>query len=148
MSVNENFPAIMRSLALGDSATAKRLITDFSTDQHEQLYIYGTAVMSICLEHRFKDDSSPEAVRSFVNEMRYDFRNAEPPIKPLMIEAYIRAFCGEEHLLDEVPDSERMDAQIPIIRKIVGQSPELQGGIDDVMKDAEQLADSWAREED
>lgn len=138
---------IMKAAALGDSPTAKRLSADFSAEEHEQLYIFGTAVMAICLEQRFAEDSSAEAVRQFVHEMRFDFQKSDPPIKPLMIEGYIRAFCGEEHLLDEIPGSERLEAQIPIIRKIVAQSAHLNARLDDVMKDAELLAAEWASEE-
>ena len=103
--------------------------------------------MAICLEERFKDDAGSEAIRRFVEEMRHDFRNSQPPIKPLMIEAYIRAFAGEEHLLQEVPEDERADAQIPIIRKIVAQSPRLQDEIDQLMVDAGVLAAQWEETE-
>ena len=143
MSASDSFPAVMSALALGDVVTAKRLSVTFTADDHEGLYIFGTAVMALCLEDRFKDDAGPEAIRQFVDEMRYDFRNSEPSIKPLMIEAYIRAFAGEEHLLAEVPESERMDAQIPIIRKIVAQSPHLRNEIDRLMNDAGDLASQW-----
>lgn len=143
----DRFRAIMKALALGDSDTAKRLSVDFDADEHAALYVYGTAVMAICLEERFKDDASVEAVHKFVNEMRHDFRNSQPPIKPLMIEAYIRAFCGEDHLMDEVPETERADAQVPIIRKIVGQSPALQDRLDQVLEEATVLAEEWAAED-
>lgn len=135
---------ILKAIALGDGEAANRLNSQLDEAGHQELFGYATAVLSVCLEQRFKDDSSPEAIRQFVEQMRHDFRNAEPPIKPLMLEALIRAFAGEEHLLEEIPVDEQANAQYPIIRKIVAESDELRNRLDDVLNDAEVLVRQWA----
>ncbi|HIV59484.1 MAG TPA: hypothetical protein H9902_16170 [Candidatus Stackebrandtia faecavium] len=102
---------------------------------------------AIALLNRFEEDSSPEAIRKFANAMAANYANAQPPLKPFVIEGVIRAFAGEEHILDEISAEDQRDSQFPIIREIVAGSGELQARIDDVLTDAETLAREWEAEE-
>ena len=143
MTVTDNVRELVRSVALGDAAKAQRINDELSDEQRDELGIFGTAVVSVCLGHQFKDDSSHDAIRRFVARMQANYANTQPPLKPFAIEGVIRAFAGEEHLLDEISAQDQLASQFPIIREIVAETPELHGRIDDVLTDAETLVREW-----
>jgi hypothetical protein len=147
MSADPRFHQIITAVALGGDDSARQVGENLSEAEHGQLYIFGTAVMSICLERRFQADASAEAIRSFVNEMRQNYANSKRQFNYLAIEGLIRGFAGDEHLLDEISPSEQLNAQFPIIRKIVAEDPALQQNIDALMTEADQLVDVWHAEE-
>ncbi|SDK56324.1 hypothetical protein SAMN05216298_0560 [Glycomyces sambucus] len=146
-----NEPAIfrdaIRAVAFGDGATARRIHDDLDEAAHERLFAFAIAVMSVCIEHRFAEDATHEAFRAFANEMREDFRDADPPPKPLAVEVVLRGFAGEDHLLDEIPVEDQTVLRYPLIRKIVADDPELQAGFDGVLDQAEALLEAWAEQE-
>lgn len=142
------FRDIVKAAALGDLEKAERLDDEIPDVQREQFTTYLTAMFCGAIEHRFKDDQSREAVVRFVEEMRYDYRDAEPAIRPFVIEGVIRGVLGEEHLLEEISPQDQLLYQIPVIRKIVAQSPQMQERIDEYLTDAETLAAEWASEDD
>lgn len=142
------FRETMKAAALGDSAAALRLDSQIPDVERESYNIYVTAMFCCAVEHRFSQDRSHAAITQFVNEMRYDFREANPPIKPLMIEGLVRAVFGEEHFLDEISAVEQLRAQLLAIRKIVDQSEQMQERLDDYLKDAETLTIQWAAEDE
>jgi len=86
-------------------------------------------------------------INAFVDEARHDYRNAEPELNVLILEAMIRAIYGEEHLVDHVPSDDQLMVQAPAIRKIVLQSQEMQDRLDDYLADAETLAKAWSEED-
>ncbi|MGH8792947.1 MAG: hypothetical protein ACRDXX_09905 [Stackebrandtia sp.] len=136
---------ILKAAALGDAGTVEqlneeRLSKDRSEDERRQFRTLVSALFCIVLERRFRDDASHAAVKRFIDEMRYDYRNAEPPIKPLVTEGLIRGVMGEEHLLDEIAPEEQLEAQFPVIRKITMQSEDMTNRIDAYLTDAEALA--------
>lgn len=147
MTVANSVRQLVRSVALGDAGTAQRLNDELSAETREELGAFGTAVLSICLGHQFKDDSSHEAIRRFVDRMQANYANAQPPLKPFAIEGVIRAFAGEDHLLDEIPPRDQLASQFPIIHEIVAETPELRNHIDDVLTDAETLVREWSEPE-
>lgn len=103
-----------------------------------------SAVFCVAIEQRFKDDSSLTAIRSFMDEAKYNFEDADPPLKLLTAEVLIRAVFGEDKLLDELDADDFAAAQMPITLKIVTESPQLQTRIDDLLDDAEKIAAHWA----
>jgi hypothetical protein len=131
---------------LGDTEQAQTLNDRLNDDERNELGVYGTAVLSVCLDHRFRDDSSRAAIDRFVEAMRSNYAKADPPLKVLAIEGVIRAFAGEDWILDEISPEDQQATQLPIIREIVASSAELRGRIDDVLTDADQLATAWASE--
>ncbi len=147
MTISGNLRELLRSVAMGHTDSAQSLNDRLSDGDRAQLGIYGTAVMAICLGHRFEEDSSPEAIRKFAHGMAANYANAQPPLKPFVIEGVIRAFAGEEHILDEISAEDQLDSHFPIIREIVAGSGELQARIDDVLTDAETLVREWEAEE-
>lgn len=140
------FRDVVRAVALGDSETASRLDDDIQDGDRGAYNIYVTAMFCVAVGHRFENDESKEAITRFVDEMRYDYRNIDPPIRPLALEAVVRAVFGEEHLLDEVSGTEQLRHQILSIRKIVLQSDQMKERLEEYLKDAETLALQWTSE--
>lgn len=110
--------------------------------------VFVTAMFCGAVEHRFEDDQSRDEISRFVEEMRYDYQNLTPALKPLTVEGLIRAVFGEEHLLDEIDPLEQFRHQLLATRKIVDQSDHMQQRIDDYLTDAETLTNEWLNAED
>lgn len=140
------FRQAIRAAVLGDSAEANRLHDQIPREDMNAYNAFIVAVFAGALEVRFKDDQSLDAIRRFADEMRYDYRSAEPPVQQLVVEGLIRGMLGEEHLFDGITAEEQMRTQLMAIRKIVGQSPEMRERIDDYLADAEALAKGMADE--
>ncbi|GAA1672585.1 hypothetical protein GCM10009830_18460 [Glycomyces endophyticus] len=148
MNEPATFRAAVRAVAFGDGPTARRIHDELDEAAHERLFGFAIAVMSICIEHRFAGNADHDAFREFANEMREDFRDSDPPLKPLAVEVVLRGFAGEEHLLDEIPVMDQMNLRYPLIRKIVADSPALQAEFDDVLDQAERMLERWADDEE
>jgi hypothetical protein len=143
MAINPAHGEFLRAFVTRDAERADALNEQIPDDEREDFNNLVSAFFSIMLEQRFLEDSSHDAIRVFVDEMRYDYRKADPPIKPLVIEALIRAGCGEEHLLDDIPPHESLRAQYQVIRKIAQQSPTVIANFNGFLTDAETLAAQW-----
>lgn len=137
----------MRAAALGNSAEASRLYGQIPNDEIEHYNMFVVAFFAAALGVRFKDDHSLRAIKQFADEMRYDYREASPPVKQIVIEGLIRGMLGEEQMFEEITAAEQYRTQLLAIRKIVGQSPEMQARLDDYLKDAETLAVQWQSED-
>ncbi|HIW62282.1 MAG TPA: hypothetical protein H9881_07490 [Candidatus Stackebrandtia excrementipullorum] len=148
MSRTDAYATVTKAMALGRADEVEKLTSDFTADDHDALHTFGTAVMAVCLGEQFKDEVSLEAIRRFVVELRYEFRNSEPRVKPLMVEGYIRAFAGEDYLLDDIPPTERVHAQALTIRKVVAQTDRWRDDPDALMTEAESLSTQWEHEDD
>ena len=137
------FQKTLRAASLGKSQEAGQLHDQIVKSELVNYYAYIVAFFSVCLEARFTDDSSPEAIRAFGDEMRYDYRNAEPPVKQHVVEGLIRGMAGEEHLLKEISPEDQHMTQLMVIRKIVGESPKLQEDLGKYLAEAVELAREW-----
>lgn len=146
MSDTKLFRHVVKAFALGDASEAKRLDAQIIDADREAYNLYVMAVFFGAVGHRFGDDNSPEAVRIFASELRQEYPNPPEPIKLMVVEGLIRAVFGEDHLLDEISPHDQLLYQFPIIRKIVGQSPEMRERIEDYLTDAETLAKGMADE--
>lgn len=147
MAVNPTHRELVKAIAVGDTNRAHGLNESIQNGDRDQYHLFVTAFFSIMLEHRFADDSSRDAIAKFVEEMRYDYRNADPAIKPWAIEGVIRASCGEEHLLDEISAEDTLSAEYQVIGKIAVQSPTVIPQIDGFLDEAEKLANEWASQD-
>jgi len=137
------FRNVMRAAALGNSDRASEL-DDQIVEQDRGAYdIFVTAMFCGAVAHRFEADQGNAAISRFVDEMRYNYRNAQPPIRPLALEGTVRAVFGEEHLLDEIDGAEQLRHQFLAIRKIVHDSEHMKERMDDYLADAELLAKQW-----
>ena len=139
---------VLRALLLGEREKADELKSRMSDSEYRTSDNLISATFCGAVEQRFKDDPSPAAVRAFMDEARQNFANAQPPLKPLVAEALIRGVLGEEHLLDELDPDDFTPTQMPITRKIIAESPELQTRIDALLDDAEKTAAFWASNSD
>jgi hypothetical protein len=137
---------LLKAQALRDTATADRLNEQLTDEERAHYFLMAMALFAGALEVRLGETPSREQIDAFVNEMRYDYRNASPKMNFLVVEAMIRALYGEEDLIDEVPAAEQYRVQIPTIVKIVAQSEEMRSRLDDYIKDAEALAVQWESE--
>jgi len=135
--------ALLKAQALGDAESSRELNIGLTEADREHYYLLTVALFVRLIEHHFDEEPSHDEIRAFVNETRHDFRDAVPPINAMVIEVLIRALFGEEHLLDEIAPEEQYVAQLPVIRKIVGQSEPVQTQLDDYLTDAENLARDW-----
>lgn len=148
MSDTKLFRQVVKAFALGDAGEAKRLDAQIVDADREAYNVYVMAVFFGAVGHRFSDDKSPEAIRTFVSELHQEYPNPPEPVKLMVVEGLIRAVFGEDHLLEEISPHDQLVYQFPIIRKIVGQSPEMRERVDDYLADAETLAKGMADEAD
>jgi hypothetical protein len=146
MASNPLIRELIRAIAVGDGARMKELNQELPDADREDYVIRVAAMFAGVVGHLFEHDQSPEAVRDLVNKMAYAYRNANPPFKPLAMEALIRGLLGEEHLLDEVSEADQLDLEMLAIRMIVDQTPEIHTQIDAYLTDAEALATHWQSE--
>lgn len=144
MSNEVKYRDVLKALLLGNQASANALKTQMSDAEYRTSDELISAAFCVAVEQRFKADSSPAAVQAFMDEARQNFANAQPPLKPLVAEALIRGVLGEDHLLDDLDSNDFTPTQLPLTRKIVAESPDLQERIDDLLDDAEKIAAHWA----
>jgi hypothetical protein len=147
MTGSELFRETMRATALGNSEEAARLYSQIPKSEIDRYNAFVIAFFAGALGVRFKDDHSAAAITRFAEEMRYDYREADPPVKQLVIEGLIRGMLGEEQMFEEISAADQYRTQLLAIRKIVGQSPEMQARLDDYLADAEVLARQWESED-
>jgi|GEM_PF-7084605 len=146
MSSDPRFREIIKGVALGSTDTARQVGDQLTAIEHGQLNEFGTAVMALCLEHRFKDDASTDAIRQFVAEMRKNYANSRTGLNFFTIEGVIRGFAGDEAILDEISPEDQMQAQFPIIRKIVAESEVLRNDLEALFDEADRMIAEWENE--
>jgi hypothetical protein len=137
------FRRLAKAFALGDTEQAKRLDAEIPDGEREAYNVYVTAFLFGAVGHRFEDDHSLDAIKKFAAEMSDEYRNAPVPVRVLAVEGLIRAVFGEDNLLDEISPEDQLRLPIPIIRKIVAQSPHMRERLDDYLTDAATLATQW-----
>jgi hypothetical protein len=138
---------LLKAQALRDFEKADEIDSQLTDDERGVYYLQAMALFAGALGHRLGEEPTRDDIDKFVNEMRYDYRNADPGVNFLALEAMIRAIYGEEHLADDLSAKEQYLVQVPTIVKIVAQSEEMRSRLDDYLTDAETLAAEWAREE-
>ncbi|WP_156926227.1 hypothetical protein [Glycomyces arizonensis] len=140
------FRETMRAAALGNAEEASRLYDQIPKSDLSDYHMFVVAFFAGALGVRFSEDQSIEAIKRFADEMRYDYRDVDPPVKQLVVEGLIRGMMGEEQLFDEITPEEQYRTQLLAIRKIVGQSPEMREKLDDYLADAGTLVAQWQSE--
>ncbi|HZE40533.1 MAG TPA: hypothetical protein VE172_17160 [Stackebrandtia sp.] len=146
MGRNQLFRGVVKAVALGDGPKVRELNQQIADADREAYAVYVAAMFAGAAGHRFEHDQSHAAITKFVNEMRDDFRRADPPFKPLVMEGLLRVLFGEDHLLDEIAPADQLRHQFLAIRKIVDQSESMQANLDQYLTDAETLAAQWLSE--
>ncbi|GAA1662801.1 hypothetical protein GCM10009830_05120 [Glycomyces endophyticus] len=146
MASNPLIRELMRAIALGDGSKMKELNSRLPDADRDDYVIRVAAMFAGVVGHVFEHDQSPEAIRDFIAKISYAYRNAEPPFKPLAMEALIRALLGEDDLLDEVAAEDQLDIEILTIRMITDQYPKVRDNLEEYLNDAETLAVHWEAE--
>lgn len=138
---------LLRAFALRDTATANALNEELPDSQRDEYFDLVAALFAVLLERQFASGVSRDAISSFVGEMRYDYRSAQPPFNSLAAEGVIRAAFGDDHLLANLPNAEVLNVQHQVITKIVAQDTEVSGSLDRFLDEAESTAASWRAED-
>ena len=141
------FMQVGKAVAMGEGTKATGLIDQIPDNEQSAFHTYVTALFATAVVERFGESPGHDDLRRFVEEMRHDYRSADPSIKPMAMEALLRAFYGEEHLLDEVSPEEQLRCEFLAIRKIVHASADMRLRLDIYLADAEALAKDWATAE-
>jgi len=147
MASNQLVRDLVRAIALGDGAKMKELNNQLPDADRNDYVVHVAAMFAGVAGHVFEQDQSPAAVREFVAKMSFAYRNANPPFKPLAMEAICRGLLGEDHLLDEVSAADQLDLEILAIRMIVDLYPAVSAQLESYLNDAEILAAEWQSEE-
>ena len=126
MTSEVRFRDFCRAWLLGDNDAADDLQARLPDTEYQESDELVSAAFCVAVEHRFKTDPGPAAIRTFMDEVRVNFEDAQPPLKLLIAEALVRGALGEEHLIDEVDPNDFTPTQMPLTRKIVAESPDLQ----------------------
>ncbi len=137
---------LLRAQALRDLDSANALDEKLTDEERGEYYLLSLALFAGAIGHRLGDNPTREAINGFVDEMRHDYRNADPKVNFLAVETMIRAVFVEDHLLDDLPAADQYLAQLPTIVKIVDQSAEMRERLEDYLTDAETLAAQWQSE--
>ncbi|GIG63993.1 hypothetical protein [Phytomonospora endophytica] len=138
---------LIRAHVIGDMTAGDAISEQIPGEEQLELFGYTTAFFILMLQQRFGETASREAITEFVEEMKYDYRSAEPPIRPLLIEGAIRGVFGEEGLLEDIATGELVKVYYQVIAKIAVQDPDVIPKLDEYLDAAGQLADTWAEED-
>lgn len=133
----------MKAQALRDTKTAERINTELTDEEREHHFLMTMALFAGALEVRLGETPAREQINEFVNEMRYDYRDAELKMNFLAVEALIRALYGEEELADDISAADQYRVQVSTIVKVVAQSAQMQTQLDVYPSEAETLAVQW-----
>lgn len=147
MERDELFKRHARAMALGDGDTARTLNQDIESNDRDRHYVFVAAFFGGAITHRLGEDLDRNAVSAFAQELQQDFRDANPPLKPTVIEGCIRAIYGEDHLLDDLDIDDQIISMWAAIRKVVDQSPQMQIQLDAYLSDAIKLTSIWLESE-
>lgn len=136
----------MRAAVTGDATNASELYDTLDESGRTSYNMFVVAMFAGAMTARFEADQSLEAVQRFATEMKRDFPDAQPPVKPLTVELVIRGMLGEEHLFDEVGGGEQIRIQLLATRKIINDSAQMTADIEEYLSDAARLASQWESE--
>lgn len=137
---------LVRAHIRSDKETAAAMNDQIPPEERNDFHLFLGAVFAVMLQERLGERPGYDDIHGLVVEMEQDYRNAEPPIKPLLVEGTIRALYGEDHLLDDIPPGESIRAQFLVIGKIAVQSDAVMADLDKYLDAAEKLAAQWAED--
>lgn len=138
---------LLRAFALRDTATTHALNEDLPDSLRDEYFDLVAALFAVLLERRFAGGVSRDAISGFVNEMRYDYRNAQPPFNSRAAEGVVRAAFGDDKLLADLPNAEVLNVQHQVITKVVAQDAEVSASLDRFLDEAEATAAAWRAED-
>ncbi|WP_199039430.1 hypothetical protein [Glycomyces salinus] len=146
MTTNKLFQDTVREMALGNGSKARELNSQIPDAARDSYVIYVAAMFTGVTAAHLGEDPNHESIRDFVNRTAYAYRKADPPFKPMTMEALIRVIYGEDHLLDEVSPEDQLRFELLAIRMIVHENQDIKARLDDYLADAETLAAQWQSE--
>lgn len=130
----------LRAIAKGDSAEAARHDSAITDEERPEFHRRVTALFSLFLAETFDENASHDEVMRFVESVAYGYRNIDPPVNPLALEATIRGTLREAKLLDDVDPEEQIRVMLLVIRVVAVQNERVQLNLGEFLTDAEMLA--------
>ena len=144
MSKRTEYKALLRAMFTDDDATARAKAEELGDVPYRDAGLLVAAAFAIAMERRFADETSHEAVKSFVAEAQQNFDQAAGSVKPLMAEALVRAALGEPELMEEIPREDAVQPQILLTYKVLVEEEATPADVDRLLDEAEELAERWA----
>ncbi|GAB3993917.1 hypothetical protein GCM10029992_06840 [Glycomyces albus] len=138
---------LVEAIASRDLTKARQLNEAMPVEDRPAYAQYLSAVFAILLEDFFGDNLSRDAISGFVKQLKDDFRNAEPPFRPLVVEGVIRASAGETDLYNDLESEDIVSTQVMIIGKLGIQGTSVRPDLENILNEAEQLVAEWAHEQ-
>ena len=135
---------MLRAGLIGDFDTAERLGSELGDVPWMDSGLFVNALFVLTVQRKFNDGTDRDVIRAFVRETLEDYKDAEPPFKPLLTEGLIRSVLGEDELYQELPKQEAIPVQTAIINKILTDADTSASEIDGLLDKAERLTDQWA----
>lgn len=127
----------VKAVAMGDKDEAERLEAKIPDGERAHFAALLDAVFHSVITLQFEGEQSHRAIEQFVDEMQYDYREVQPPIRSHLIAEVLKSHLGDGHLLSTISSADQLRYQIPILRRIVRQSAPIQARLDDCVDDAE-----------
>ncbi|MEV3938745.1 hypothetical protein AB0K52_22580 [Glycomyces sp. NPDC049804] len=140
------FQKIAKALALGEGANAREFLAQMADADQREYVVYIAAAFTELAETYFRDDHGLVAIKTFVDEMAYAYRSAEPPFRPMAMEVLIRAVFDDDQSLDEVTADEQLRFHTLALRMMTHKSAEIYAQLDQYLAEAKSLALEWLSE--
>ena len=147
MAVKQEHRALVEALASGEHTKARQMNEAMPAEERHDYNNYLAAVFAVLVDDYFGENISRDAIAKFANQLRREYAKAEHPINGLMIEATIRASCGESQLFNDIPGEQVYEAYVIVINKLATQETTTRPDLDSILNEAEQLATTWEHEE-
>ncbi|MFC4335936.1 hypothetical protein [Salininema proteolyticum] len=137
----KQYRKLVEALASHEYQEAQELAASLPAHQAEKYSEYMAALFAVLLEDRFRGGISRDGIASFVDQMRREYRTAEPKFKPLTAEGVIRGSAGEVHLLDEIPGEEITSVQTLVIGKLALSGTTVRPDLQNFLSAADELVE-------
>ncbi|HZE41073.1 MAG TPA: hypothetical protein VE172_19920 [Stackebrandtia sp.] len=146
MSRKIRYRAVLRASLHGRFDEAKDKGANLANVTWDNSTMLLAAAFYMAAEKRFAADSSRDAVAAFIKECGEAFEDGSVEFRPLIWEGLVRGVLGEDELLQEIAPEDAMPAQMGLTYKMVKDLGMDQSQIDQLLDDAEELSQQWARE--
>lgn len=136
------YQTAVKALALGKPEGGE-LMRPLIKEDPSRFALYTTALFVGLVERRFQEDHSLDAIASFMKDMKFAFRNAEPPLKLLATEALIKAVWDEDQPIDEIGSKEQQLCELAVIRHVAHEDESARADLDNFLHDADLMVKAW-----
>ncbi|MGH8793634.1 MAG: hypothetical protein ACRDXX_13455 [Stackebrandtia sp.] len=145
-SKRAQYRRILESSLKGDFEEAERLNAEADDIPFSDSAVLVGAAFYLAVRKNFVSDASHDAVKAFVKEAAAEYADAQPQLRPLVIEGLVRAVLGEADLMQGIDAQEAVQTQMPLTYKIVADLRLSGDALSQLLDEAEELATEWASE--